>query len=461
MPSDLARPCPVTLSDPSDRIEHMFETSTEVRKWQQLLSAALASPSGLDDPGRIDQIRLLEQLVCTATAAQALLSAELDCSVREQHRAAGEPTERQGRGVAAQVAYARRESPHRGQRHLGLAKIVANDLPHTWHAWSMGLITEWTATLIARETVCLSLDDRLAVDAEIASDPDALEQRGSAEVAGLCAAAAARLDPASVVERRRRAEADRNVTLRPAPDTMTRLSGLLPVKDGVAVMATLSRAADAARAAGDPRSRGQVMADTLVNRILGRASHTQTQEEPGVGVDLGLVMSDTSLFGDSDGPAHLTGYGPIPAELAREIVADACCNRENIWLRRLYTSPTTGELVTMDTRGRRFLHSLARFIRLRDQVCRTPWCAAPVRQADHAEDAASGGPTTATNGQGLCEACNRAKQAPGWQAAPLSDADGHEIKTTMPTGHHYRSHAPPLIRLHHGRPTYVDYVLAG
>jgi hypothetical protein len=445
------------VSAGSPRIEHMFDdVDVAVQEWQRRLSAALTSDSGLDDAGRIDRIRELEELVCTATAAQAMLAAELDASVREHHRALGERAERQGRGVAAQVALARRESPHRGQRHLGLAKVVAAELPQTWQAWRTGRITEWTATLIARETACLSLEDRRAVDAEVAGDPDELEQRGVQEVVGLCQAAAARLDPASVVERRRRAEADRHVTLRPAPDTMTRLSALLPVKDGVAVLAVLRAAVDAARAAGDPRGRGQVMADSLVASVLGGAT-----AQGGPGLDLGLVMTDAALFGTSDEPAHLTGYGPIPAELAREMVAGACSRGEDLWLRRLYTSPTTGELVTMDSRARRFLGSLGRFIRLRDQFCRTPWCGAPVRHGDHVEAVVHEGETSGANGQGLCEACNYAKQAPGWRASPVPDADGHEIETMTPTGHHYRSHAPPVARIHTVPPLTIDYLLAG
>ena len=88
------------------------------------LSDAIMTTSSLDDPGRIDTIRGLEELVCVATAAQAALSVELDQSQRAEQEAQGVRPAQQGRGVAAQVALARRESHHRGQRHLGLAKIA-------------------------------------------------------------------------------------------------------------------------------------------------------------------------------------------------------------------------------------------------------------------------------------------------------------------------------------------------
>jgi hypothetical protein len=150
--------------------------------WQRSLASALDTSfdtsfdtdpgrdSGLGDAGRVEAIRALEELVCTATAAQALLTSELDTSQRAVQAAAGVPAARQGRGVAAQVGLARRESHHRGQRHLALATTVTRELPHTWAAWRTGRITEWTATLIARETACLTREDRAAVD-EIVAGP--------------------------------------------------------------------------------------------------------------------------------------------------------------------------------------------------------------------------------------------------------------------------------------------------
>jgi len=169
-------------------------------------------------------------------------------------------------------------------------------------------------------------------------------------------------------------------------------------------------------------------------------------------------MTDTALLGVDDEPAHLDGFGPIPAELAREIVVGACSRKETVWLRRLFTSPATGELVAADAKSRLFPPSLSRFVRLRDRVCRTPWCDAPIRHTDHAEDWDRGGETSLVNAQGLCEACNHAKQAPGWRARPGPEP-GH-LETTTPTGHTYATGPPAVATIRHTRIA-IDYVLSG
>jgi hypothetical protein len=421
------------------------------------LSGALEAPSGLDAAAVVDAIRALENLECVVTAAQAHLTVELDVSRREAQASEGVLAAHQGRGVAQEVAHARRESPHRGQRHLGLAKAVHGEMPATWEAWRTGRISEWKATMLARETACLTRDERLAVDHTVAANADRLEAMSVRQVVSAAQAEAARIDPASVVARRRLAETERRVTLRPAPDTMTWLTALLPVKDGVAAYAALARAADSARAAGDPRGKGQVMADALVGRVLEGAGTDSGRP----GLSLHLVMSDQDLFGASDEPAYVEEYGPIPAELARELVVGSCTRAERTWVQRLYTHPTTGELVAAESRGRLFRRSLARFIRLRDRVCRTPWCDAPIRHVDHAVEHSAGGPTATTNSQGLCEACSYAKQMPGWRARPSPDSVGHAIETTLPTGHRYRSRPPRMVVTMRETPIRLDYIRAG
>jgi hypothetical protein len=186
------------MTQPPEPRPHPGPVSTrDLQAWTTAL--ALSDGPG-SDAERIDRIRALEELKCAAEAQQAELAADLDASQRAAQAAAGIPAERQGRGVGHQIALARRESPHRGQRHLGLAKILRAELPHTRAAFRAGRITEWTATVIARETACLSREDRLAVDQELAGDPDRLEQMGIGEVEAEAKKLAYRLDAASFVD---------------------------------------------------------------------------------------------------------------------------------------------------------------------------------------------------------------------------------------------------------------------
>lgn len=389
----------------------------------------------VSDAERIDQIRSLENLKAGAAAAQARVIADLYASQRAAHASAGLPAQLQGKGVANQVALARRESPVRGSQHLGLAKALVHEMPHTLQALTSGRLSEWRATLLVRETACLTLEDRRTIDRILAADPERLEGLGDRALIAEAKKLAYRLDPESVVRRRRKAESERRVTCRPAPDTMANLTALLPAAQAIAAFASLTREADARRAAGDCRSRGQVMADTLVQRLTGQATANA------VSVEVSLVVTDRTLLRGDDEPAHLDGYGPVPADMARTWTRS---DEAAVWLRRLYTHPATGQLIGMESDRRFFPAGLGGLIRARDQICRTPWCNAPIRHIDHVQPRAAGGPTSYANGQGQCEQCNYAKEAPGWRSRPSPTADRHAVTVISPTGHTYRSTAPPL-----------------
>jgi hypothetical protein len=214
---------------------------------------------------------------------------------------------------------------------------------------------------------------------------------------------------------------------------MVYVTALLPVGQGVGVYAALKRAADTTF---DDRSRGQVMADTLVERVTGRPAEAATP------VAVNLVISDRTAFGGDASPAIVTGYGPIPAAIARTMVAAAVTDERSVaTLRRLYRRG--GALVAMESRARRFPKGLAAFIAARDQTCRTPYCGAPIRHIDHAHPHHDGGPTSGVNGQGMCERCNYDKEAPGWQVTATSETGSHTAEFVTPTGAHYQSTAPP------------------
>jgi hypothetical protein len=309
-------------------------------------------------------------------------------------------------------------------------------------------------------TECLSEEDRRLVDEELA---DRLPVMSSLQVRGAAWAAAYRLDPAAVVKRNAKAVNERRVWVRPAQDCMTYLTALLPVKEGVACFAALNAAASSAQATGDPRGRGQVMADTLVERLTHPGSGATGADaadgdsdsgRSGDTVEIHLVMTDTTLLGGGGDPALVTSglsgsnpaAGLVPAPVARDLVRDAA----RVFVRRLYTDPRSGQLVAMESSRRVFDGLLRRMLVLRDGRCRTPWCDAPVRHADHVVAHADGGPTGLDNGQGLCEGCNQTKALPGWRAEVLDAGGdgrlgGHVVRTTTPTGHSYDSTAPPLL----------------
>lgn len=389
-----------------------------------------------DEATLIEGIAELERVKSAAAAGQARLAAAFETARRAAEAAAGVPATRRGRGVAGEIALARRDSPARGGRHLGFAKALVHEMPHTLAALEGGALSEWRATLIVRESACLDVEDRRTLDAELCADPAGLGGMGDARVAAAAKAIAYRLDPHAVVERAAKAEEERTVTIRPAPDTMTYLTALLPVAQGVSAYAALKRAADTTF---DDRSRGQVMADTLVERVTGRAAAVPTP------IAVNLLLNDETLFGGDNAPADLSGYGPIPAAVARALVAGAVTDRRSrATLRRLYVHPRAGALVAMESRARLFPRGLAAFIELRDQRCRTPYCDAPIRHRDHARPWAGGGPTTADNGLGCCERCNYTKEAAGWRVSTVVDENHtHTAEFTTPTGKTYRSTAPP------------------
>ena len=400
------------------------------------LAALSAVDPHADEAALTEQIVELERVKSAAAAGQARAAAALDELRRADEAAAGVPTRKRGRGVASEIALARRDSPTRGGRHLGFAKALVYEMPCTMAALECGALSEWRASLIVRESACLDIEDRQVLDAELCADVSKLDGMGDARIAAAAKEIAYRLDAQAVVDRAAKAEADRTITIRPAPDTMTYVTALLPVAQGVGVYAALKRAADTTF---DDRSRGQIMADTLVERVTGRPAD---QPEP---VAVNLVISDDALLGGGNTPAVVDGYGPIPAAVARGLVQGAVTDeRSKATLRRLYRRPNSRNLVAMESRSRCFPRGLARFIGLRDQTCRTPYCDAPIRHRDHAQPRNRGGPTSWVNGLGMCERCNYEKEAPGWRVVASDENGEHTAEFVTPTGARYRSTAPPL-----------------
>ena len=88
----------------------------------------------------------------------------------------------------------------------------------------------------------------------------------------------------------------------------------------------------------------------------------------------------------------------------------------------------------------------------RDGTCRAPGCDSPIRHVDHVQAWRDGGPTSASNGVGVCEAHNYAHEAAGHTAHGLQhrpDDTGWDrppaITYRYPDGSQHTTTAPPLI----------------
>ncbi|WP_404385561.1 HNH endonuclease [Knoellia locipacati] len=448
---------------------------------------AVISPEGLTEADRVSVVSALESMKGAAAATQARLTA----AAVVDREALGEDS----RSVRADLALARRCSPTLADQHVGVARALVDELPETLAALTRGEISERRATIVVRETACLSREHRGEVDRRLAP---VLGSLGDKALAAAARRAGAALDAESLAERHRRAVASRRVSVCPAADGMAWLSVLGPMKDVIGAHLALvgdegrrhvidpdlpddQWEAAAAVARADTRGKGAWLADRALELLSGRA---KGQPQP---VEVSLVMTDRALvpaaFGGTapaDDCATIPGWGPVPGAEARACVADLLDRGEGlnhsgrrratsdgaragagaggpapfVWLRRLFTDPTGRDLVALDSTRRKFHGGLRRFLELRDPTCRIPWCDAPAIESDHAIAAADGGPTSAANGEGLCQRHNQVKEADGWHVRVEStglDGTGsprtgpHGIRVTTPTGHTYDSTAPPIL----------------
>jgi hypothetical protein len=354
-------------------------------------------------------------------------------------------------------------SPNSSRNRVGLARTTQDLLPECMESMRRGEATEEHLTAVMRASIVLEPADQARLDTDLAP------RLGSMTVRRTKAEAfkrACELDAATMTERAARAEKDAHVSVRPAADCMTRLSALLPLKDGVAIDVALTRHAQKAKTTGDPRSLGQIKAALLVAWVRDgatRADHgpngprmdaTDADQPPiprpdnaglrptfghdnringtckhGPQVEVNVTITDVALLGYTDTPAYVAGFGAVPAGVARQIIRDAT-DEDRATLRRLWTSPKDGTLTQMESKSRIFPKALARYIRTRDQTCTTEYCDAPIRQIDHIHPYAAGGPTSATNGQGLCTACNQAKEHTTVHSGAPPEQP-HETATTL------------------------------
>jgi hypothetical protein len=175
------------------------------------------------------------------------------------------------------------------------------------------------------------------------------------------------------------------------------------------------------------------MADALVDLILPPRSSdpdapdgTEPRARAHVSTQVNVTIPIDSLAGLSEHPGTVSGYGIIPADVARRLAAG-----DARW-RAVLIQGATGAVLDVSPWAYRPRSALDRHVRLRDATCRFPGCTVPAAECDldHLIPFPDG-PTTAQNLHALCRHHHRLKHESGWKVTPLVD---NGLRWTSPLG---------------------------
>jgi hypothetical protein len=208
---------------------------------------------------------------------------------------------------------------------------------------------------------------------------------------------------ASVVEREARVQRRRYCRIWSPPAGGVRLEAWLPTVDGARMKAVLEKEADRvfkeAWAAGERDRPDAYLADALV-RVVGGNRRGQPNAQVAVRVDAATLRRG---FVDGDETCEIPGVGPIPVDVAKDLLGDAVFHV-------VVTEGTDVRAVT--SKKRTIPASLRRALMERDRTCAVPGCDATEHlQIDHRWDFAKGGPTELANTCRLCPPHHRMKTA--------------------------------------------------
>jgi len=370
------------------------------------MPTSLAPPTETPVSAAAEELARLEELVAlrnsidaeiaetTRAYARAEVDARLD-QIAEGHLS----VEQVEASIVDRLGRALHISPTRARTQLRIGRDLHAGLDRVRELFAAGELDQPKVAAIVGAAAHLDAAERAQVDARLSAHD--LPALGLRRVTDLTRMIVAEVAPEKFAERARTARRDRHVTISPAGDGMALLRAYLPAEQGILCYAALRKAVTEHWVSPDPvtRTRAQIMADTLVERLTGTEP-----AEPVAAVELQVLVPIETLVGtDGPLPAELPGFGPVPAEFLTE-------PGHTTW-RRLITED--GIVIGADSRRRTFTGVLAEMIRSRDRGrCTTPHCDAPIQHLDHLHRWSDGGTTTLANGAGKCAFHNLVREIP-------------------------------------------------
>ncbi|SNR40799.1 protein of unknown function [Haloechinothrix alba] len=352
------------------------------------------------------------------------------------------------RYVADEAALELRVSRHTAALRLHRSRQLTQRMPRVLAAMEAGQIEATAAGRVVEATDMLDDQQARQVDEQLA-DKLASGRVSPTSPANL-ARAARRLveqaDPDGQATRARRARAGRKVELLPGEDGLSTLAADLPAEVAASAYARIDAMARKQRHRGDARTLDQLRADIHANLLLG---HDPDVSVPEAAATVFLHMPVNTALGISDTGCELSGYGPLPAPIARHILA----SENSVW-RKVLTDPASGAVLDVGRRRYRPTAAIRDLIAVRDAECVAPGCHRPAQHSDydHLHGWRQSGVTAETNGGAKCRWHHQLKDHPHW----FLDHDPASGTTTIttPAGRCYTSkrRSPPEVR----KPSILD-----
>ncbi len=432
-----------------------------------LSSLVAIDPANLNHSGRIDYLSALER---QSAWLQAVLQRAIVAVAGEMPSIAENMWDGIDGAEREDVAAALRLSGNTAQMRIDVARTLVNHLPNTCSALAMGEISSAHATVIAKETAA-AIRDGISEFAIYQIEEKALahaEFHTPGQVANKVRTTIAQLAPAEFEEVVDRARETRRVSCYNEADGMATVVAILPAQDAQTVMKSIeayilmmnsrdeadradsrcwTSATNASAAhssdTGSATSTWSLLtadnkrADALTAILSGALAQNVDDVRPHRRpVTVNVTIDLPTLLGLAENPGQLSGYGAIPASVARELASDAT------W-KRFITDPQTGNLLDYGREKYEPPQALVDFLLARDRTCRFPGCRQSASRADidHAQSWEIGGETTLENLGLLCRRHHRLKTHGKWSL--VSNADG-SCNWTSPVGKNYFVPARPI-----------------
>ena len=336
------------------------------------------------------------------------------------------------RYVADEAALELRLSRNAGQARLARAQALTERMPRLLELLQSGEIEGHTAGRVTDATAVLDDEPAQELDTQLADKVDSGRVALSDPISLVRAARrlVEKLDPHGQAERSRKARIGRRVELLPGEHSMSSLIGELPAEVAAAAYGRVDGIARKLRV-HDTRTLDQLRADVYADLLLG---HDPGANVPQAAATVFIHLPADAALSMSDEGAELSGYGPIPAVIAREIMT----NPGSTW-RKVLTDSATGTPQSLGRHRRTPSAFIRDLVAVRDRECSAPGCHRPAQRTDfdHLDDWSEGGTTAVANGGAKCERDHYRKDSPGW--IYTHDPASGKTTVTTPGGRTYGS----------------------